>query len=195
MATMCLAMWLQEVDPGGNRRLIMLAILLIAFAVVVAAVILIFIAVKAMKTMEELTRTADEVKGKVMPLLDEVLAISRTSRAALEDAAPKMKTITDNLMAASETVVEVSRTARSAAAQLDTIITDVNVRAQRQVARVDGMVTATLTATAELAEAVTSGLRVPAQKIGAAAMQAKYFAEGLLARIRSNMAKPAEGGE
>jgi len=195
MATMCLAMWLQEVDPGGNRRLIILAILLIAFAVVVAAVILIFIAVKAMKTMEELTRTADEVKGKVMPLLDEVLAISRTSRAALEDAAPKMKTITDNLMAASETVVEVSRTARSAAAQLDTTITDVNVRAQRQVARVDGMVTATLTATAELAEAVTSGLRVPAQKIGAAAMQAKYFAEGLLARIRSNMAKPAEGGE
>jgi hypothetical protein len=69
--------------------------------------------------------------------------------------------------------------------QFDTTIIDINMRTQRQVARVDGMVTSALTATVEAVETISRGLRIPTQKIVAAAGQAKLFAEGLLARVRS----------
>ena len=184
MTMMCLAMWLQESDPGSNRRLILIAIVLIAAAVVVMTVLMLAIAVKAMKAIKELTATAEEVRAKVMPLLDEAMEISKTSRVMLQDAAPKVKRITDNLITASETVAETSRAARSAVAQFDATIADVNVRTRGQVARVDGMVTAALTTTQEVADAVTKGIRVPVQKIAAAVTQARYFVEGLLSRTK-----------
>jgi uncharacterized protein YoxC len=185
MAMMCLAMWLQESDPAGNRRLIVIAVGLIAVAIAVITVIMLVIAVKVSRAIKDLLATADEVRGKVMPLLDEALEISRTSRTMLQDAAPKVKVITDNLTTASATLAETSKAARSAVAQFDTTIVDVNMRTQRQVARVDGMLTAALTSTAELAEAIGNGIRVPAQKIAVAVTQARYVAEGLLAKIRS----------
>jgi hypothetical protein len=70
-------------------------------------------------------------------------------------------------------------------AQFDSTIADVNMRTQRQVARVDGMVTAALTTTAEVAEAIGNGIRVPAQKIAVMVSQAKALVEGLLAKIKS----------
>ena len=81
--------------------------------------------------------------------------------------------------------METSQVARSAIRQIDTTVADANLRAQRQVARVDGMVTAALTTTAEVVEAIGNGIRVPAQKIAVAVTQARYVAEGLLAKIRS----------
>ena len=188
MATMCFAMWLQEVEPGGTRHLIMLAIVVLAFAVAVISGVLLVIAVKAMKTMKDLGETAAEIKSKVLPLLDEVMELSKTSRVMLQDAAPKVKVITDNLVATSETLVETSKVARSAMVQIDTTVADANLRAQRQVARVDGMVTAALTTTAEVVEAIGNGIRVPAQKIAVMVTQAKNLVEGLLARFKAKNA-------
>jgi len=128
----------------------------------------------------------------VLPLIDVATDISKTSKSVLEDAAPKVKVITDNLVTASETLAETSKSAKAAVLQFDTTITDVNLRAQKQVARVDGMLTSALTATSELAEAIGNGIRVPAQKIAAMASQAKLMAEGIFARIRAAAAARAE---
>jgi hypothetical protein len=76
--------------------------------------------------------------------------------------------------------------------QLDTTITDVNMRTQRQVARVDGMVTSALTATVDAVETISRGIKVPTQKVVAFAGQARLFAEGLLSRMRSNGARAAD---
>ena len=185
MATIGLAMWLQDTDPSGIRHLVLLAIVVMAFAVAGISIILLVIGVKAMKTIKELGETAKEVKEKVMPLLDEVMVISKTSRELLQDAAPKVKIISENLVTASDTLAETSKSARAVVAQFDITLTDVNVRTQRQVARVDGMVTAALTTTAEVAEAIGNGIRGPAQKIGAMLSQAKFAVEGVLAKIKS----------
>jgi uncharacterized protein YoxC len=193
MATMCFAMWLQDSDPSGNRQLILMAIGLMALAVAVISVMMLVIGVKAMKTIKELGETAQEVKTKVMPLLDEVMAISKTSRVLLEDAAPKVKIISENLVKTSETLVETSKVARSALQQIDATVTDANLRAQRQVARVDGMVTAALTTTAEVADTIANGIRVPAQKIAVMVSQAKIMAEGLLAKVRAMAANTPFG--
>ncbi len=119
MGTINFAMWLQDTDPSGTRHLILIAIGLMAVAIAVISGIMLVIGVKAMKTIKELGETAQEVKIKVMPLLDEVMQISRTSRILLDDAAPKLKIISENLVKTSETLVETSNVARGATNRCD----------------------------------------------------------------------------
>jgi len=192
MATMSFAIWVQAPDLASTNRLIMIFIGLVALFMAAMAIALIAIAVVASKAVKGLNATVDELKGKVLPLIDVATDISKTSKSVLEDAAPKVKVITDNLVTASETLAETSKSAKAAVLQFDTTITDVNLRAQKQVARVDGMLTSALTATSELAEAIGNGIRVPAQKIAAMASQAKLMAEGIFARIRAAAAARAE---
>jgi len=189
---MSFAIWLQAPDLASTNRLIMIFIGLVALFMAAMAIALIAIAVVASKAVKGLNATVDELKGKVLPLIDVATDISKTSKSVLEDAAPKVKVITDNLVTASETLAETSKSAKAAVLQFDTTITDVNLRAQKQVARVDGMLTSALTATSELAEAIGNGIRVPAQKIAAMASQAKLMAEGIFARIRAAAAARAE---
>ncbi len=185
MATMCLAMWLQDADPGGNRHLIMIFIGLMAVAIAIMAIIMVVIAVAALKTIKELGVTATELKTKFLPLVDELLEISKTGRVLLQDSAPKIKVIADNLVKTSDTFVETSRVARGAMQQVEVTVSDANFRAQRQVARVDGMVSAALNTTAEVVETISHGIRVPAQKIAEMVTQAKFVTEGLLAKVKS----------
>jgi len=176
MATICLAMNLQQPDLATTNRLIMIFIGMIAVAAVALAIALIVVAMKAVGAVKALTATAEDMKAKVLPLLDVATDIGKTGREMLHDAAPKVKVITTNLM-------ETSDAARSAAKQVDATITDVNQRTQKQVARVDGMVTAALTTTAEVVETVANGIKGPVQRVAAMAGQAWYAAEGLLARF------------
>jgi methyl-accepting chemotaxis protein len=193
MATMGLAMWLQEPDPARTNLLIMIFIGLVAVAMVVMAIAMIVVAITASKAVKGMTARAEELAGKVLPLIEVVTDISKSSQALLNDTAPKVRRITDTLVDASDTLAETSKTARSAVQQFDSTITDINMRTQRQVARVDGMVTSALTATIDAVETVSRSLRVPAQKVAAAAGQAKLFAEGLLAKVRSAAATRAGG--
>ena len=188
MATIAFAMWLDEPDLAHTNFLIMIFIGLVAVAMAVMAIALIVVAVTASKAVKGLTATVDELKEKVLPLVATVTEISKTSQALLHDSAPKVRHITDNLMTTSDMLVETSKSARSAVAECNTTIADINLRTQRQLARVDDMVTATLTATAEAAEAVGKGIRGPAQKIAQMAGQAKNMFEGLIAKIRSKSA-------
>lgn len=185
MATTGFAIWLQAPDLNGTNHLIMIFIGMVAIAMVVMAVAMIVVAITASKAVTGLNATVEELKGKVLPLIDSATEITRTSQALLNDSAPKVKHITDNLVAASDTLAETSKSAREAVRQFDTTLADVNLRTQRQVARVDTMVTAALTTTAEVAEAISNGIRVPVQKIAAMAGQAKCVIDGLLSRFRS----------
>jgi uncharacterized protein YoxC len=163
----------------------MIFIGLVAVAMVGMAIALIVVAVTVSKAIRGFNATTAELTGKVLPLIDVATEMSRTGQALLNDTAPKVKRITDSLVDASDTLAETSKAARSAVQQFDTTIVDINVRTRQQVARVDGMVTSALTATIEAVETISRGLRIPTQKIVAAAGQAKAFAEGLLAKVRS----------
>jgi uncharacterized protein YoxC len=185
MATMGFAMWQQEPDLASTNHLIMIFIGLVAVAMVGMAIALIVVAVTASKAIKGFNATTAELTGKVLPLIEVATEMSKTGQALLQDTAPKVKRITDSLVDASDTLAETSKAARSAVQQFDTTIVDINVRTRQQVARVDGMVTSALTATVEAVETISRGLRVPTQKIVAAAGQAKLFAEGLFAKIRS----------
>jgi uncharacterized protein YoxC len=174
-----LAMWFQgagAISSADSKLVVILA--LIALSMVSQAAAMVFIAIRSTETVKNLSATVDELKERALPLLASVTELTARTNALVQDASPKVKTITDNLLEASEVV-------RISAHKVGTTVTDVNHRTQRQVARVDGMVTSTLSATAELTESIVEGIRVPAQKIAAAITQAKAFAHGFLGRAKT----------
>jgi uncharacterized protein YoxC len=179
-----LAMWFQETYTlySGNAKLLMVFIGLVAVAMVIQAIAMIVMAVGAAKAIKSLTATVEEVKAKVLPLIDTAKGIGHTAQGILHDTAPKVKIIADNLVDTSEMV-------RHSAQEFDKTIRDANMRTQRQVARVDGMVSAALTTTAEIVETVNNGIRGPALKIAAMASQAKYALEGMLDKFKSKTSR------
>lgn len=185
-----LAMWFQGTDAVSvvNMKLLTIFLGLVAGAMVVQAIALIVLAAMSSKASKSLSASVEELKLKALPLIDSAAAISRTTEALLRENAPKIKIIADNLVQTSDTLVEASNVARSAVQQIDSTIADANRRTQRQVARVDGMVTATLNTTAEIVETISNGIRIPAQKIAAIANQARGLAEGILAKFKSTIA-------
>jgi Glu-tRNA(Gln) amidotransferase subunit E-like FAD-binding protein len=143
--------------------------------------------------MKEVSTAAEEVKTKFLPLLDEAMHLSRTGRLLLEDAGPKVKTIGENLVKTTESLMETGRIARGAVEKIDGTLSDANTRAKRQVARVDGMITAALTTTAEVAETISNGIKGPALRIAAMVSQAKGMAEGILSKVKGRAAASGFG--
>jgi methyl-accepting chemotaxis protein len=175
-----LAMWFQGTDAVSeiNSNLLTIFIGLVALAMLVQAIALAVLAAKSVKAIKGLTDSVDELKQKALPLIDSATEISRSAQSLMTETAPKVRAIADNLLETSDLV-------RGTAQHFEETLADANLRTQRQVARVDGMVTAALTATVEVVEIIGNGIRRPAQKIATMAGQAKGIAEGLLAKIRS----------
>ena len=175
-----LAMWFQGTDAVSdiNTDLLTVFVGLVALAMLVQAIALAVLAARSVKAIKGLADTVDELKQKALPLIDSATEISRSAQSLVTETAPKVRAIADNLLETSDLV-------RGTAQHFEKTLADANLRTQRQVARVDGMVTAALTATVEVVETIGNGIRVPAQKIAALAGQAKLFAEGLLAGFKS----------
>jgi methyl-accepting chemotaxis protein len=182
-----LAMWFQEtyVFSSGHAKLLTAFVGLVAVAMVIQALVLAAVAVKMTSALKSLAEMADDLKVKLLPLIDTATDVAESSQDLLRATAPKMKTIADNLVRASDMLVETSDVVRNSAQQFDQTITDANRRTQRQVARIDGMVTSALTTTAEIVDTIQEGIRVPAQKVAAALSQVRYGVEGLLAKIKA----------
>ena len=98
----------RDVAAGGgcclriNTNFLIIFIGLVAVAMMVMAIALIVVAVTLRKAIKGLTETANELKGKVLPLIDSATEISRSAQSLLTDTAPKVKHITDTLVDASD---------------------------------------------------------------------------------------------
>jgi len=161
----------------SDQNLMLIFVGLVALALVVQAIVMIAFSVKAGKAMKEMMETVEDFKGQITPLIESATEISETTGKILRETAPKVKIIADNLMETSDLV-------RGSAERFDTTITDVNIRAQQQIARLDTMVTAALATTVQIAETIQHGIEVPARKIAAMASQARTVFEGIRARVK-----------
>jgi len=184
-----LAMWFQEtyVFSSGNAKLLMVFIGLVAVSMVVQAIVMVVLAARTSGLMKGMSASADEVKAKLLPLIDTVKDVSQSAQELMQQTTPKVNVITDNLVKASDVLLDTSNVVRASAEQFDVTIADANVRAQRQVARIDDMVTAVLATTTEVVETVSNSIRVPAQKIAGIASQLRYGLEGIYAKVRSKV--------
>ena len=150
---MTMGMWLQE--PGslssGNSRLLMIFVGLVAFCMVVQAIVVVAFAVGSIKSQKRLLSIAEELRIKALPVID-------SAEDLFHDAVPKLKVLAENL-------AETSYIVRNKAQEFDATMSDANRRTRAQVARVDGMVSSALTATEALGQAIHEGIRVPVKQL------------------------------
>ena len=146
-------MWLQDPDSlsSGNSRLLMVFVAMVAIALVVQAIALVVMAVGAAKARKRGLEIVEELRLKVMPILD-------SSHGFIQDTAPKVKIITENF-------VETSHVIRAKAQEFDSTASDLNSKTRAQVARVDGMVTSVLNTTSDISETVQRGIKVPLREV------------------------------
>jgi hypothetical protein len=146
-------MWMQ--DPGslssGNSRWLMFFVGMVAIAMVVQAIAVIVLAVGAAKASKKGLEIAEELRTKISPLID-------TTHGVIQDSAPKVKIITENL-------VETSHVVRSKAAEFDVTASELNMKTRAQAARVDGIVTSALNTTTDVAETIQRGIKIPLREV------------------------------
>jgi hypothetical protein len=174
------AVWLQDSDMAAvahSDHSIMIFTGLVALAMVVQAGCVLVLMIRSHKAIQSMLATVDEMKAKLIPLISSSSRAVESAQAMMRETTPKIRTITDNL-------VETSEVVRGTAQKLEKTVTDANLRTQRQVARIDGMVTAALVTTAEVVDTISQGIRGPAQKIALMATQAKVILEGVLTKVK-----------
>lgn len=167
-----LGMWFQDPDSlsSGNSRLLMLFVAMVAVAMSAQAVALIVMAIGAAKARKRGLEIAEEIRLKVLPVID-------GAQELIRDTTPKIKVITENL-------VETSYVVRAKAEEFDVTLSDVNVKARAQVARVDGMVTKALTVTGEIMATVEHAIRVPVREAAGLVAGFKAGLDVLVGRVK-----------
>lgn len=147
------ALLLQSSDIGAvtGSRLFMIFVGVVSLSVLFQTIIMVSMAVGAAKTQKQLLRIAEELRSKSVPVLD-------ISRAILEDAAPKLRVMTDN-------VTEASFLLRDQAQRLDRVVKTTLDTVDEQVQRADQMVSATLDGIGEITSTVQRTVMVPVKQI------------------------------
>jgi methyl-accepting chemotaxis protein len=166
------AMWLQDPDSlsSGNSKLLMVFVAMVAIALIVQAIALIAMAVGAAKARKRGLEIVEEIRAKVMPVLDH-------THSFIQDTAPKVKIITENL-------VETSHLVRAKAQEFDATASDLNSKTRAQMARVDGMVTSVLNTTAEISETVQRGIKIPLREVSGVVNGLKAGLDVLVGRAK-----------
>ena len=187
---MLTAVWLQTGDvSAGYVMWLTIFVGILAVALLLQAIAVMVLFGKIVGIVKDIKQSFDETKGKAMPLIADVQQIATSTQVILKDLTPKIKVISENVMETSHTVrqtvdkldVTIRHTADRAVVTFD----DANTRAQKQVARVDGMVATTLAATAEIGQTVYHGIRVPARKIAEITTQSKHMVDTLIDRLKA----------
>jgi methyl-accepting chemotaxis protein len=147
------AMWMQDSGSfsSADSRLLVIFVGLVAAALIAQAIALGVVAAGALKASKRALDIVDEMRTKVIPMVE-------STHEMLQDARPKVKIITENL-------VETSHMVRSKAAEFDVTVSDVNSRTRAQVARVDGMVTSVLNATNEITDNLQKAIKVSGREL------------------------------
>lgn len=145
-----MAMWqgLQNDSiSAGNTKWLMIFVGLVAVSMLIQAIVVIVAAMAAMKTQKRVLAIAEEIHTRATPIIND-------AEDLMKDTMPKIRTISNNLVDATNVV-------KAKAVEFDATLADANKRTRAQVARVDGMVSDGLTKAGALAEMIHKGIRIP----------------------------------
>lgn len=135
----------------SSQTLLVIFVAIAAVSIFMQAAFTVALAIGARKAQKKLMALADDVRLHALPVI-------MSSREVIQDLAPKLKTITENLTATSATL-------RSKADQVGGLVGDVTTRAQVQASRVDGMAKATLDQLTLAVHAIEHGIAVPVRQV------------------------------
>lgn len=178
-----LGLWFQ--DPGsisaGNSRLLMFFVGMVAFAMLVQAVVVVIAAIGAAKTRNRVLAIVEEIRGKTIPVIDRAHGI-------MYELHPKVRIIADNL-------VETSHIVRAQAQDFDQTISNVNQRARAQTERVDDMVSSVLDTTAGIASTLHKSVTYPVREIHGIMSGLKAGIDVLVGRGKNGSRSPDDADE
>jgi hypothetical protein len=136
---------------SSTQTLLVVFIAVTACSMLLLATAMVVMAVGARKARKKVESLVDDFRLHALPVII-------SSRDVLNDVSPKLKLITENLMATSTTL-------RAKADQVGGLVGNVTDRAQAQASRVDGMVKATLDQVTFAAQAIEHGLAMPIRQV------------------------------
>lgn len=176
--TMLLGMWFQgDLSSTTSSRWLIIFVGLVAVSMVIQAITVVGMAIGAAKTRKRVLDMAEELRGKVLPLIDK-------SHDLVHEIAPKVKTIADNL-------VDTSHLVRTKAHEFDATMSEANAKTRAQVARVDGMVSSVLDATSDATKMLQNAVKIPAREFSGLMHGMKAGLDVLLGR-KKNVAEDRE---
>ena len=151
-----------------------------SIAVIIQAGILVALYVSVKKSSDKALAIAEQVQAKAMPALDNAHAI-------LDDAKPKIQTITSNL-------VEVTTSLKSHGDRADLTVADLLDRTRLQIIRADEMVSRALDKVEETSELVEHSVISPVKQVSAI-IQGVTAGIGAFMGRRQRRQRDAEGAE
>jgi len=152
-APVCSLALLQSMDIGEatGSRLFMIFVAVVSVSVLIQSVALITMAFGAAKARKEFLAIAEDLRAKSIPVLE-------MSRSILEETAPRLRVISDN-------VTEASFLLRDQASRLDHAVKSTLDTVHTNVERVDAMIGATLDGVGEITHTMHRALMVPVKQV------------------------------
>ena len=135
----------------SSQDLLVVFIAIAAVSILMQAGFTVAMFIGARKAQKKLMALADDVRLHAMPVI-------MSSREVIQDVAPKLKTITENLVATSTTL-------RAKAEQIGSAVGDVINKVHAQASRVDGMVKSTLDHLTLAVQAIEHGVAAPVRQV------------------------------
>jgi len=135
----------------SSQDLLVVFIAIAAVSILMQAGFTVAMFIGARKAQKKLMALADDVRLHAMPVI-------MSSREVIQDVAPKLKTITENLVATSTTL-------RAKAEQIGSAVGDVTNKVHAQASRVDGMVKSTLDHLTLAVQAIEHGVAAPVRQV------------------------------
>lgn len=125
----------------------------VTVAVVIQCIVLVSFVAASAKAQKELVSIAREIHHRAVPLID-------NSARVVEKIGPRMERAADNL-------AEISEIARAKAIELDSVTSEMVMRARQQGRRVDDMVTDTLSSVDNVRHHLHRAVLAPVQQANA----------------------------
>jgi ABC-type transporter Mla subunit MlaD len=190
-------MW-QAADPltGRDMHLLMIFAGVIAAALALQSLVIVVAAFKGMQIQKNVMADVAELKAKVLPLVDKAQAVTVQIATVTTDLTPAIKSITGKVDTIAGHVERISAlvhekaeefaptvsAANETVAEANETVRDVNRKTQEQIARVNGMVSSVLDATAQVGYSIKRGIQIPGRELGSLATGFKAAFDTFLGR-------------
>lgn len=162
-----------------NIDTILIALVVVIGVLVLVQVVVLFAMYQVMrKGMQAASAHADEMMGKVSPVLDQSREVLETTRHLIARMEPKLE-------AAATDLAEMTRAANDETKKMQVTAAELTERIRRQAERVDGMTTLALDNVDRAGRLLTSAIAGPVRQVSGVMAAAKAIMEALRAPTAS----------
>ena len=163
------------IEQAHDVHLVMICLVIITAIFVLLILGAIAGGIYAARLVAKIEGLVNQAEKRALPTIDKVNVL-------MQDLTPKVQALSSNVEHISATVKAKIDEVGVTVSQINETVQEINGRTRIQVARADGIVTNTLTATKEISESVQHSIRVPVRQIAGIVAGVKAGLETLVER-------------